>query len=393
MLDIIVIGGGPVGSHTAYQLARMGHSVTVLEKRRRFGGSVCCTGIVSLECVQSFAIDDRLILRRVNSARLFSPSGNLLHLKRRESVACVIDRAGLDDFMADRAKREGAKFILGVDVQRVEVGDDRVKIRVNYAGQETFLEARVVVLATGSYSNLIGQSGQSSQDFVLGVQAEVESPGADEIEVYFGREIAPGFFAWLVPTLPGKALTGLLSRHNAGSYLRKLLSSLQTQGKITSVRVNMSYRRVMLKSGARTYGNRLLMVGSTAGQVKPITGGGIYFGLLAAEIAADTLHKALQQDDLSAGNLAGYEHEWKNQLGKDITAGTYVRDFFERLSDPQIDNIFRLATICGLQDSLQDDMLFDWHGKTMVRLMGRGIIARAVKKITVPFPMEILGNE
>ncbi|GAI10492.1 unnamed protein product, partial [marine sediment metagenome] len=42
------------------------------------------------------------------------------------------------------------------------------------------------------------------------------------------------------------------------------------------------------------------MVGDAAGQVKPTTGGGIYYGLLCADIAANNLHRALENDDLSA---------------------------------------------------------------------------------------------
>ena len=62
MYDVIVIGGGPVGSYVAYKLAGMGHKVMVLERKRRIGESVCCTGIVGQECVDSFAIEDNVIL-------------------------------------------------------------------------------------------------------------------------------------------------------------------------------------------------------------------------------------------------------------------------------------------------------------------------------------------
>ena len=79
MYDVVVAGGGPIGSHVAYKLAGMGHKVAVLEKKGRVGEDVCCTGIIGQECVSSFEIKDA-ILRRVNSAKLFSPSGGLLRL-------------------------------------------------------------------------------------------------------------------------------------------------------------------------------------------------------------------------------------------------------------------------------------------------------------------------
>ncbi|MEE9173415.1 MAG: NAD(P)/FAD-dependent oxidoreductase, partial [Thermoplasmata archaeon] len=81
------------------------------------------------------------------------------------------------------------------------------------------------------------------------------------------------------------------------------------------------------------------MVGDAAGQVKPTTGGGIYYGLLCAEIAADTLNGALAGNDLSAENLAEYERRWKKKLGRELRVGYWARKLYERLSDGQIDRI------------------------------------------------------
>ena len=62
LYDVVVIGGGPVGSYVAYKLAGMGYGVVVVEQKERLGERVCCTGIISQECVSSFAIDDNVIL-------------------------------------------------------------------------------------------------------------------------------------------------------------------------------------------------------------------------------------------------------------------------------------------------------------------------------------------
>ena len=83
-----------------------------------------------------------------------------------------------------------------------------------------------------------------------------------------------------------------------------------------------------------------MVVGDAAGQVKPTSGGGIYYGLLCADIAADTLHRALQEGDFSAGMLSRYERKWKKRLGRELKIGYWARRMFERLSDGQIDRIF-----------------------------------------------------
>src|SRR4030042_1031476 len=104
MYDAIMVGGGPAGSHTAARLAGAGQSVLVLERKARPGEKVACTGIVGRECVETFNIDDSVILNRVKSASLFSPSGKVLHLHREETQACILDRAAFDTAMVERAR-------------------------------------------------------------------------------------------------------------------------------------------------------------------------------------------------------------------------------------------------------------------------------------------------
>ncbi len=52
---------------------------------------------------------------------------------------------------------------------------------------------------------------------------------------------------------------------------------------------------------SRTYGDRALLVGDAACHVKPISGGGLYFGLRGAAICAETAIAALTADELRRG--------------------------------------------------------------------------------------------
>ncbi|MCL0057614.1 NAD(P)/FAD-dependent oxidoreductase, partial [Dehalococcoidales bacterium] len=386
LYDAIVIGGGPVGSYVAYKLAEMGYGVVVLEQKERLGKRVCCTGIIGRECVSSFAVDDNVILGRVNSAKLFPPSGRWLKLWRRETQAYIIDRVAFDVAMASRAQHAGAEYRLNSLVSNIEVRDDRVRIEIAHQGLN--LEARVVIIATGFGSPLRERLGLGKvSDFVIGAQAEVKTIRVNEVEVYFGQEIAPGFFAWLVPTSPQTARVGLLSRRSPDLYLKKLMSLLLAQGKIVSTEVELSYGGIQLKSLAKTYGERLIVVGGAAGQVKPTTGGGIYYGLLCADIAANKLHQALESDDLSARSLASYEREWKQKLGRELRIGYWARKLYERLSDQQINWIFDIIKSNGIDEALlkADDLSFDWHGEAILRLIGHKAVAKAIAVTKLPF--------
>ena len=71
--------------------------------------------------------------------------------------------------------------------------------------------ARAVVLANGFRPKLPRKLGLGRiKNFLVGAQTEIEAKNIDELEVYFGQEIAPGAFAWLVPTSAGRAYVGLL---------------------------------------------------------------------------------------------------------------------------------------------------------------------------------------
>ena len=387
MYDIAVIGGGPVGSRVASRLAGMGHRVVVLEQKERAGEGVCCTGIVSQECTRTFAIEDDLILREVVSATLFSPSGKALRLERPDTRACILDRPAFDNALACRAQDKGAEYVFSSRANNLEVGSDRVKIETLRQGKRTRFEARAVVIASGFNSRLVEELRLGSiNHFFAGAQAEVETAPLDEMEVYFGEEIAPGFFAWLVPSSPSRARVGLLARQRPGHYLKKLISSLTIQGKIASAEAELSFGRVPVKPLARTYFERLLVVGTAAGQVKPTTGGGIYYGLLCADIAAETLKQALASNDLSAKGLASYERAWQKKLGGELKKGYRVRKFYERLNDPQIDRLFDTIDAEGMAEVLLGDskVSFDWHSGGLLRILGSAALSRVSQVMKRP---------
>ncbi|MDP3880155.1 MAG: NAD(P)/FAD-dependent oxidoreductase [Dehalococcoidales bacterium] len=386
--DVVVIGGGPVGSQVAYQLAKMGHSIAVLERKKSLAEPVCCTGIISQECASAFAISESVILRRVNSARIFSSSGQMLRLWRPEPQACIVDRPAFNAALASRAQSAGAEYVLDALVNDLEVGSHGVSIEIASQEEARLFEARAAVIATGFASKLIEKLGLGKiNDFVMGTQAEVETIGVDEIEVYMGKQIAPDFFAWLVPTSPGRAWAGLLTRRAPGDYLRKFMSFLLDRGKIASGKTALSYGGIPVKPLAKSYGHRLIIAGTAAGQIKPTTGGGIYYGLLCADIAANNLHRALESGNLSAGNLARYETDWKRKLGQELRTGYRARKFYERLSDIQVDHIFDIMRMNGIVETLlkEDDLSFDWHGGAVSRLLRHQALSTAFKIMKLPF--------
>jgi geranylgeranyl reductase family protein len=361
--------------------------VLVLEKNAGAGQKACCTGIVGQECVNTFEIDNKNIIRQVNSAILFSPSGNPLHLYRQEPQAVILDRSAFDISMAERAQRARAEYRFNSRVINVAIGSDCANVTVAGRDKECQIPAQAVVIASGFAPGLNERMGLGKyKDFAIGAQAEVSAPGLEEVEVYFGN-IAPGFFSWLAPTTGGIARAGLISRRDTGKQIKKWLKQLAEQGKIGSPDVKLNYGIIPLTPPRRTYKERILVVGDAAGQVKPTTGGGIYYGLIGAEIAADVLHQALVDDDLSEKRLARYERAWRRKLGGEIRTGYWARKLFERLNERQIDRLFKIIKASGIDEALLQaaDLSFDWHSRTIMKLLKYQVVARPLKRIKLPF--------
>jgi digeranylgeranylglycerophospholipid reductase len=372
LYDTIIIGAGPVGSYLAGKLARLGYKVLVLDKKPAVEQDVCCTGIVSKECLDLIPIDKNLILRSVSSARFLSPSGKLLRLWRSHEVAYVIDRPALNLVLADRAKESGACYIFGTEVADIQTKTERLQVLANCGEQNRLFEAEIVVIATGFGSPLPGRLGLGDiNDFIIGAQAEVNTSGSDEVEICFDQKLAPGGFAWLVPTRDNRGLAGLLTRQRPEQRLEKLLSTLKSQGKIISTEVTRSYGTIPLRPLPKTYTDRTLVVGEAAGQVKPTTGGGIYYGLICADIAADALQQAFQSHDFSGSKLASYHKKWRARLGKELQANYWAHCLYKKLSNRQIEHLHDFIQKNGMSDFIaeMDNFSFDWHTELILKTM------------------------
>jgi len=372
--DVIVVGAGPAGSYIAYELASSGYSVAVFEEKSVSGLNACCTGIISTECLQSLDPARCMILTEVKSAEFYSPSGRCLRFQTENVQAYVVDRVSLDKALVSRARSKGVQYFFSAPVVDILPRKDSIKVEALCSGMREIFSARAAVLANGFTPKLPHRLGLGRiKRFLIGAQAEIEGTDVDEFEVHFGQRIAPGGFAWLVPISSSKAYVGLLASSRAKLNLQKFMADLFSQGRITTREAEIGQRAVPMGTLARSYGDRLLVVGDAAGQVKPTTGGGIWFGHLGAGIAARVLAEALGSDNLSAGQLSRYQKEWKAKMGKELSRGYWARRAYSRLSDRQIEGIFEALDSNGTADALlsSDGFSFDSHSKlisTVLRL-------------------------
>ena len=377
MYDVIVVGAGPIGSYAALRLAELGYQVIVLEQKEEPGENICCTGIVSAECLDTFNLD-AAILREVKSARFFAPCGQFIRFEREDLRACIIDTAGLDRALIKRAQSCGADCLFSARVVCVSPETDHVSVTADYCGEQKIITARIVVLACGMECQLPEELGMGRiTSFAIGAQAEVNT-NINEVEVYLDQNLFPGFFGWLVPTSGDSGLAGLITPESPALYLGKFLDNLRAQGKIASAEVDRKFGKIPLGTLPRSSGERILAVGDAAGQVKPTTGGGIYLGLLCTDIAVKCLDRAFSLNDFSSARLSEYDKQWRARLGSELKVGYRMRRFYHKINNRRIDHLFKVAQGDGVAELIAEwpDFSFDWHG-ALVSEVGKHLAVAA----------------
>ena len=345
--DVLVVGAGPAGSTAAYRLAQRGHRVLVVEEHPRVGTPVQCAGLVS-QRVLDLAGGTSFVRTSVRGATVFGPSLGSVAFKASGPRAFVIDRAGLDVFLADRAASAGAQFLTATRFDRIlSRPDGRTVVRlVGADGGAREIEARLVVGADG-VASAVARAFRLRRPVEILPAFEAEyarSPGdPQQVEVYLGRRFAPGLFGWWIPDGTGGARVGVAvdaDGTSARAYFERLLDYLARR-----FGARLSHPTAYLVSGIpignvpRTFGAGVLLAGDAAAQVKPLSGGGIFTGMRCAEILARVADGALRRGDVSEGALAEYERLWREELGEEFRRALYLRRVFCRLSDPDLDAI------------------------------------------------------
>jgi geranylgeranyl reductase family protein len=359
--DVVVIGAGPAGSICAYLTAKSGLSTLLLEEHEQAGLFVNCTGIIGAEAFRRLDLPREPILSELRSISFYSPSGRSFRYNPVEPLAFVVSRLQFDQALANLAASQGAEIRYGVHARLIRVDPHWVELKKNEEDEEP-IRAQAAVIATGFGSNLPLQVGLiGPKAIVYGAQAEVEMEGLRDVEIYLGRAVAPDAFAWVVPLGPGVARLGLTTSREAPRYFEGLLRHPAIRERLRTREPKMLLSPIPTELIDSSVTDRVLVVGEAAGQVKTTTQGGIYYGMLCAAMAAETIEKAAGRRDFSARRLRSYDRAWRQAIGDELKAGLSLRELFARLNDSQIDALVELGVRDDIIALVKKLAQFDWH--------------------------------
>ena len=383
MLDVVIIGGGPAGLFAGARLAAAGFRTALLEEHASVGEPVHCTGVLAADAFDEFNLSRRSLLNQLTTARFRSPAGHEVIYAGDRVEAVVIDRRAFDQDLLESATSAGVVIERGARVTGVQVDAAGVSVRTPTDEHR----ARACILACGANYSLHRQVGFGMPRlFLHTAQLELAASRLGDVELHFGGEIAPKGFGWVVPVsrpreshpnagaasgAPAQcARIGVMCDGDAPRYFQRLAARVAPRWGLAAADLGCPRQKILpLAPISRTYGDRLLAIGDAAGLVKPTTGGGIYYSLVSAALAADTLVDAVSRNDLSAERLSAYEQRWRSRLSAEFQAQTRLRLLAHRMNDSDIEQLFDLARTDGVMPIVRRTASFNRHRKLILALL------------------------
>ena len=338
--DVIVVGGGPAGSVTAWALARRGLRVAVLE-RARFPREKVCGDFVeprglrlleAMGCLQAIEaasplpvtdvaifVQSRLAYR--GSIPFYGPIGGLL------PHGYIVPRDELDAVLLERARRAGA----AVFEETAATGFSRDRGLLTVVGRRGTRSERfrgfLVVGADGTHSIVARDAGLLGAD--PRYMAVSQRAYADAVELqrgeaafFFDRDLFPGY-GWMFPIAGGRANLGVgilaETRNRCAVSVPALFQSFLQKLRAVHpgcARLRLSSRP--LGGVVKTYGGAGrncfdggVLVGDAGCFVDPITGEGIAPAAESALIAAGVIADAVDEGRSDGQFLARYERDFR----------------------------------------------------------------------------------
>ena len=369
--EIIVVGAGIAGCVTAYQLARQGRSVVLIERgespgsKNLSGGVLYSRGIQKIfpEFLDEAPIERRITRNYVNFLNAESSVGiDYRDTRLADPVnAVTVLRAKLDAWLAQKCEEAGVLILPAVRVDRVLTEDGATGKRVVgvQAGTDE-LRARVVVAADGVNSFIAREVGLRKKEplnhLATGVKCVVSLP-RETIEARFnltgdeGAAIAVvgdctegvgggGFVYTNIDsisvgvvlrlddlTAKKKVVTEIFDRFLAHPFIAPYLEG----GEVAEYGCHL-----VAEGGLNMIGeiamDGMLVVGDAAGLTlnTGLTVRGMDLAVASAVAAAEGIRSALEQNDTSKSGLAGYREKlFASYAGKDMKTYAKAPAFLE----------------------------------------------------------------
>ncbi|MGA9376223.1 MAG: geranylgeranyl reductase family protein [Mycobacterium sp.] len=317
--DLVISGGGPAGSAAAWQAARTGARVVVLDKAEFPRDKACGDGVTprALSYIQKMGLADEIDqFHRLNRATIFSPSRWELSFPRRPGMpdhGHGVSRRDLDTMLLNNAESAGAEVRQSAEVAGPIVEHGRVT-GVTLKGGER-VRADAVIAADGTYSTVkqgLKLTSKYNGYTAIAIRAEMPAnrPDSDSLDIYlkltYQGDQLPGY-GWVFPVGGGRVNIGLgyvnsykkWQQINATQFLAEFMATLPSEWQLPSIdelrksKALQGWRLPMGFTAWPPWRPGVLFAGDALGAARPVSGAGISKALQSGMAAGECAIAAL----------------------------------------------------------------------------------------------------
>jgi len=348
--DVVVVGGGPAGSMAAWEAAKGGVSVCMLEKDRDIGYPVRCGEAAGESGLRQFVeIEDSWIAEKITSVKLVSPNLTSVDIDFAAETGYILNRRIFDYDLSRYAANAGAEVYTKAYVKNVLANNGEVNgVVLDYLGEEKQIQAKIVIGADGLTSRVGRWAGLKTlvrmKDMESAVQYSVANVDIEpnKMIMYVGMNHSPGGYIWVFPKGKkfaniGIGISGKYSKHkSAQKYLDEFMEREYPDAAIlTTMCGGVPCAKPMEKPVA----DGIMLVGDAAHQINPMTGGGIVAGMKGGWIAGQVAAEAIKKNDYSEDSLLEYPKRMRKDFGKNHERFYKIKEVTEKLTNEELDSI------------------------------------------------------
>lgn len=333
-MNIAIIGAGPIGCYCGYLLAKAGHQIDIYEEHKEIGSPIQCTGLLTTDFDQFNLSKESFLVNTFSKIEVNSPH-QTASIKQKEYL---VNRTKFDQYFAHLAQEAGARIHLQHSFVRKE--GKLIIVKDGKTHKEWKFNPEVVIAADGPLSKTAKAYDlyYSERINYQGIQALVEGKfDPHTYQTFFGKEVCPDLFAWVVPESEHLARVGLASTKDARKLFDCFMSSynfavIEMQGGI----IPLYSQKQKLKQ------DNCYVLGDASSFVKATTLGGLIPGLKQAQILADCLD-------------TGKDYEKEVQvLRKRMNLHLRIRKIMNKFSDKDWDRLVSIIKEPKMQKLLEE---------------------------------------